>query len=131
MNNSKSAIIHCMCILLDCYTLHALLPVPPPTTPDVQYENTGGTISLTWTQPQDDAVDSYIITSRHTFNDCPEVDDQNIVVTLIGSERAFNLSGVEESSVYTISIIARNRAGDSTPESVTITTSIVGKCMLE
>ena len=103
----------------------------PPTTPDVQYDNTGGTISLTWTQPPDDVVDSFIITSRHTFNDCPEVDDQNIVVTLIGSERAFNLSGVEESSVYTISIIARNRAGDSTPKSVTITTSIVGKYMLE
>ena len=104
---------------------------PPPTTPDVQHDNTGGTISLTWTQPPDDVVDSFIIKSCHIFNDCPEVDVQIIVVTLIGSERAFNLSGVEESSVYTISIIARNRAGDSTPKSVTITTSIVGKCMLE
>ena len=104
---------------------------PPPTTPDVQHDNTGGTISLIWTQPQDDVVDSYIITLRRTFNDCPEVDDQNIEVILIGSNRAFNLSGVEESSVYTISIIARNRAGDSTPKDIIITTSIVSKCMLE
>ena len=70
-------------------------------------------ITLTWNQPTGDIVDSYIITYSFTIRVCGVTGGSTVMVG--GSSREYTLTDLEENSDYTISITARNEAGDSPP----------------
>ena len=83
-------------------------------------------ITLVWTQPAGEVVDSYLITYSFTVTGCPGVDG-NSMMTVSGSSSNHTLTGLEENSVFTISILARNGAGDSEAVGTTTSTLIAGR----
>ena len=83
------------------------------------------TITLTWTQPPGEVVDQYVITYSFMERDCGFAGN-NVMVLVDGSSRTHTLAGVQENSDFTISIIARNGAGDSPPATTMETTTTAG-----
>ena len=78
-------------------------------------------ITLTWSQPTGDIVDSYIITYSFTIRVCGVTGGSTVMVG--GSSREYTLTDLEENSDYTISITARNEAGDSPPTTTIMATT--------
>ena len=61
---------------------------------------------------------------------CPG-DDGSTMVQVDGSARSFHLMGLEEDSVFVISIHATNAAGESQPTAaIQVTTDIAGRPLL-
>ena len=102
----------------------AVLPPSSPSLVSVTPRTT--CITLVWTQPAGEVVDSYLITYSFTVTGCPGVDG-NSMVTVSGSSSNHTLTGLEENSVVTISILARNGAGDSQAVGTTTSTFIAGR----
>ena len=91
---------------------------------------TSTTIDLTWTQPPGEVVDSFLIFYSFSTMGCPG-DDGSTVVQVDGSARSFHLMGLEEDSVFVISIHATNAAGDSgRSAAIQVTTDIAGRPLL-
>ena len=95
----------------------------PPTTPTgLSHSSIQSTsITLTWSQPTGDIVDSYIITYSFTIRVCGVPGGSTVMVG--GSSREYTLTDLEENSDYTISITARNEAGDSPPTTTIMATT--------
>ena len=95
----------------------------PPTTPTgLSHSSIQSTsINLTWSQPTGDIVDSYIITYSFTIRVCGVTGGSTVMVG--GSSREYTLTDLEENSDYTISITARNEAGDSPPTTTIMATT--------
>ena len=113
--------MHCFC------TFHS--PVILPSTPANlrSPSKTSTTIDLTWTQPPGEVVDSFIISYSFSIFGCPG-EDGSAMVLVAGSARSFTLTGLQEDSVFTISIQAVNAAGDSRPSAANqIFTDIAGR----
>ncbi len=71
-------------------------------------------ITLTWSQAPGEVVDTYQIIYSFEINGCPGLGGDNIMEPPVnGSLREYNLTGLQEDSVHTILISARNGAGDS------------------
>ena len=94
-------------------------PVGAPSAP-VNVMTTAGTtsISITWQQAEGDVVDRYEIQYTYTVNahpgSCVLSDTEPITVTVNnGTARGYNLTPVEEDSVYTLSLTAINSAGST------------------
>ena len=100
-----------------------VLPTSSPSLVSVTPRTTS--IMLVWTQPAGEVVDSYLITYSFTVTGCPGVDG-NSMVTVSGSSSSHTLTGLGENSVFTISILARNGAGDSQTVITTTSTLIAG-----
>lgn len=104
-------------------TQFSVNPPSPPTnltaTPDVT------TINLTWAQLPADVVDSYLITYTFVEIYCGFT-GRNVIRPVAGSFTGHTLHGLEENSEFSISIIARNAAGDSEAAEIMTTTSISG-----
>ena len=83
-------------------------------------------IILTWSQPAGEVVDSYDISRSFITPSCPGQEGM-ASVSMNGSVRQYNLSGLQENSVYTITITARNGAGSSAPADIIRNTPIAGK----
>ena len=70
-------------------------------------------------------MDQYLITYSFEEIACGFAGN-NIEVLVAGSSGAHNLTGVQENSDFTITIRARNAAGDSSPATTMITTEVAG-----
>ena len=115
---------HCFC------TFHSPVILPSFPTNLQSPSKTSTTIDLTWTQPPGEVVDSFIISYSFSIIGC-DGEDGSARVSVAGSARSFTLTGLEEDSVFTISIYARNTAGDSRPSlAIQITTDIAGRPLL-
>ena len=98
----------------------------PSTPSSFQSSSIGPTfITLTWSQAPGEVVDNYDIIYSFAINNCP-VSGDNVAVSVSGSLRQHNLTGLQEDSVHTIRITARNGAGPSAPAQTTATTPIAG-----
>ena len=72
-------------------------------------------------------MDTYIIIYSFIVNECPGAGGNNIMVSVDGSLRQHNLTGLQENSVHGISITARNSTGDSAPsDQIQVTTPTAG-----
>ena len=122
----------CAIIILILFICPLFYPVNFPSAPtDFQSTALGSTfVMLTWTQAQE-VVDSYYIQYSFCTNHCPLVGGQDIVILAGGTLREFNLTGLQEDSVYEIQIMARNAAGDNSSDVINITTSTAGKQVAE
>ena len=83
-------------------------------------------IILTWSQPAGEVVDYYVISYFYQTPSCPGEEGMSDVL-MNGSVRQYNLSGLQENSVYTINITARNGAGSSAHVKITRNTLVAGK----
>ena len=78
---------------------------------------TATTISLSWTSAGS-MVDSYeVIWQRDTSGDCPDEDVGS--TTLTDGSTSYSITGLEESSNYTITVIAINANDMATSNNVT------------
>ena len=83
------------------------------------------TISLSWTAASG-TVDSYEVTwERLTTRECPDVDMDSTVIT--SSSTSYTISGLEEDSIYTITVTATNTAGSAVSVPVTAVTGEAGE----
>ena len=74
------------------------------------------TISLNWTQPPGDVVDSYTISYTSTHHQCMmgtlEFMSTISIRDIDGYMRSYTLTNLEEDSSYTIDVQAINKAGN-------------------
>ena len=96
-------------------------PPSPPAMLSTSPQSTA--ITLTWSQPPGDMVDSYQILYSFTIRGCGEVGGDNVST----SSREYTLTGLEENSDFTINITAMNGAGSSPPANTTARTLIDGR----
>ena len=109
---------------LDCCLLAVNLPSAP-----TNFQSTTVAaifIILTWSQPAVEVVDSYDIGYSYLTPSCPGEEGMNLV-SVNGSVRRYNLSRLQEESVYTITITARNGAGSSAQAEITRNTLVAGE----
>ena len=99
--------------------------VEPPT---LSVESTTATsITLSWTSAGS-AVDSYkVMWQRDTSRDCPDVDEGNTILT--GGSTSYNITGLEEYSNYTITVMAMKSIDMATSNNITELTLEAGKSM--
>ena len=71
-------------------------------------------------------VAEYVIS--YTFEEVNCEFDGVDMMLVPGTSTQHTLTGLQENSEYTISIIARNTAGDSPRATTMATTSVAGKC---
>ena len=86
-------------------------------------------ISIEWSQPPGDFIESYIIFYRYVFKACEDLVQNNSNLTIQGIDNAthsYNLTELEEYSDYTITLTAINQAGSSNPAVVIIATLETG-----
>ena len=94
---------------------------PPPSSPTIVSTTPQSTsITITWTQPEGDVVNSYEITYSYQ-GACPDVIPFESG-SISGSLREFTAPDLHEFSNYTITIIASNGAGNSPPVTTTAET---------
>ena len=85
-------------ILLFHYFLQLVLPLPPTITevsPDTSF------IYFMWQVHENDYVDLFQLSNTYTIRGCPGLTG-NATNTLGSSSRAYNLTGVEENSKFTL-----------------------------
>ena len=89
------------------------LPVPPPAVPTITMvvSQSPTSITLTWTQPAGDVVDSYEVSFSHQ-GPCSGFNHTN-TTTVNGTTRQYTLIGLQEFSNYTVTVVAVNDAGRS------------------
>ena len=119
------------CVILFVYILCAMLLVvsalasSPPSSPTIVSTTPQSTsITITWTQPEGDVVDSYEITYSYQ-GPCPVV-IQFDSGSISGNRRQFTAVDLHGFSNYTIIIIASNGAGKSPPVTTTVETLTAG-----
>ena len=90
---------------------------PPPSEPTIIVESItlqATSISFSWTQSAGDVVDNYTVGYNFSVRGCSDVPQQNYSITLGGSSRMVNMTGIQEDSTVMIKITVNN-AGGSTP----------------
>ena len=114
------------CSLQAGYLFSLFFFLGPPSSPTILSTSPQSTsITLTWSQPSMDVVDSYQISYSFTIRGCGTT-MPTIVVSAAGSSREYFLTRLEENSDFTISITAMNGAGSSSPTITTTRTAIAG-----
>ena len=105
-----------VCGMLFFYYFIVPTPNPPMILAPIRQTDS---ISITWSQAPEGVVQSYQIS--YTYDGpCPNVTG-SVPVTLNGTATTYEVSGLEEFSSYTITVIAVNPAGMA-EASVTATT---------
>ena len=84
-------------------------------------------ITLTWTQPEWEVVDSYEVSFSYQgpfsgFN-------HTNTTTLDGTTRQYTLTGLQEFSNYTVTVVAVNGAGRSEESILNVVTLANGMCV--
>ena len=83
------------------------------------------TISLSWSVPNG-SVDSYeVVWERDTSGECPDEDEGSSTTT--GGSTSYTITGLEEDSSYTITVMATNAAGSAVSDPVTGMTGEAGE----
>ena len=103
-----------------CESIFQLVSPPPPSSPTIVSTTPQSTsITITWTQPEGDVVDSYEITYSYQ-GPCPSQPVTGTFIVNDGNIRQYNVSDLQEFSAYSITLIAVNGGGNSsTHHSVT------------
>ena len=100
-----------------------------PSAPTIIFTTPSSTsISIIWTQPDEDVVDSYTISYSSSVTGCTGVAGgigSDKVTGISGSERTHSLTSLEENTQYSITISAVNGAGTSAMSPMTITNTPV------
>ena len=113
---------HIKLFFFSCEVIQPSSPTIVSTTPQ------STSITITWTQPEGDVVDSYEIT--YTFQGpCPNAEAPVTMTTNDGTTREYTVTGLEEFSDFIITITAMNRAGRSNGASTTAMTLSAGVCV--
>ena len=84
-------------------------------------------ITLTWTQPEGEVVDSYEVSFSYQVP-CSGFNHTN-TTTVEGTTRRYTLTGLQEFSNYTVTVMAVNGAGRSEESSESIVTMADGTCV--
>ena len=84
-------------------------------------------ISLTWTQSEGEVVDSYEVSFFYQ-GPCSGFNHTN-TVTVDGTTRQYTLTGLQEFSNYTVTVVAVNGAGRSEGSRESILTMADGMCV--
>ena len=84
-------------------------------------------ITLTWIQPGDEVVDSYEVSFSYQ-GPCSGFNHTN-TTTVAGTTRQYTLTGLQEFSNYTVTVVAVNGAGRSEESSENIVTIGDGTCV--
>ena len=115
-----------MLIILLCFPV--LLPSVPTINMAVSESPTS--INLTWTQPGDEVVDSYEVSFSYQGS-CSGFNHTN-TTTVDGTTRQYTLTGLQEFSNYTVTVVAVNDAGGSEESSENVVTMADGMyvCMI-
>ena len=95
-------------------------------TPILLVESTSATtVSLSWTSAGS-VVDSYeVMWQRDTSGDCPDENEGN--TTLTDGSTSYNITGLEEDSNYTVTVMAMNSNDTATSNNITELTLEAGK----
>ena len=86
--------------------------------------STATSISLSWSVPSGSVVTEYLIEwQRDTSVGCSDKDQGNTTIT----DTSYTISGLDEDSRYTITVIASNTAGNSEVSNLTAVTEEAGE----
>ena len=100
----------------------------PPTILNTSPQSTS--ITLTWSQPSGDVVDSYQISYSYTIRVCGNLVMNAANISVANSSRMYSLTGLEENSDYTIFLTAINVNGSSPTVNTAIRTTLAGSYIL-
>ena len=105
-------------------------PVPPPSAPTITMtvSQSPTSITLTWTQPEWEVVDSYEMSFSYQ-GPCSGFNHTN-TITVNGTSRQYTLTGLQEFSNYTVTVVAVNVAGRSGGSSESVVTMEDGMSIL-
>ena len=105
-------------------------PVLLPSAPTIIMAGSHSltSINLTWTQPEGEVVDSYEVSFSYQ-GPCSGFNHTN-TTTVDGTIRQYTLTGLQEFSNYTVTVVAVNDAGRSEGRSVNIVTMAEGMSVL-
>ena len=93
--------------------------------PVVTVDSTSSTIKLYWTSPGP-VVDSYeVVWMKNNLGNCPNVDMGGVNIT--DGSTSYYITGLEEDSIYIITVTATNAAGSAVSDSVNATTHEAGE----
>ena len=102
---------------------------PRPSAASITMVNTQSptSIILTWTQPEGKVVDSYEVSFSYQgpCSGCNHTD----TTTVNGTTRQYTLTGLQEFSNYTVTVVAVNDAGRSEESSENVVTMADGTCI--
>ena len=84
-------------------------------------------INLTWTQPEGEVVDSYEVSFSYQ-GPCSGFNHTN-TTTVNGTTRQDTLTGLQEFSNYTVTVVAVNSAGRSEESRENVVTMADGMCV--
>ena len=109
-----------MCALCVSVSFHS--PVPPPSSPTIimAVPQSPTSITLIWTQPVGEVVDSYEVSFSYQ-GPCSEFNHTN-TTTVNGTTRQYTLTRLQEFSTYTVTVVAVNGAGRSGGSSMNVIT---------
>ena len=101
--------------------------ISAPSTPTVTMavSQSPTSITLTWTQPEGEIVNSYEIVFSYQGR-CDRFTHSS-ATTVDGSTRQYTLTGLQEFSTYTINMTAVNGGGRSAVTSQSVTTIAAGR----
>ena len=104
-----------------------LLFVSAPSTPTVTLavSQSSTSITLTWTQPEGEIVNSFELAFSYQ-GPCDRFTQAN-TTTVNGTTRQYTLTGLQQFSTYTINITAANDGGRSAVTSQSVTTRVAGR----
>ena len=105
------------------------VPAPGPGMPSVTVVSTTDTfISLTWSVPSGSVVTSYeVMFQRDTSGECPDEDEGSRTHNTDLISTGYTISGLEEDSLYRITVISVNSIASIVSETVTAMTKEAGE----
>ena len=112
-------------------SLFPALPLSAPTIPaptiTMAVSESPTSINLAWTQPGDEVVDSYEVSFSYQ-GPCSGFNHTN-TTTVDGTTRQYTLTGLQEFSNYTVTVVAVNGAGRSEESILNVVTLANGMCV--
>ena len=105
------------------------IPAPGPSQPSVNVTSIKSTsISLSWSVPSGSVVDSYkVMWQRDTSIGCSDEDEASGIINTNSISTSYVISGLEEDSVYRITVTAVNSIANIVSETVTAMTKEAGE----
>ena len=114
-------------LVVDIDRVHCFpVPVPVPSAPTITMavSQSPTSINVSWTQSEGEVVDSYEV-SFSFQRSCDEFNHTN-TTTVAGTIRQYTLTGLQEFSNYTVTVVAENGAGRSGESSENVVTMADG-----
>ena len=102
---------------------------PRPGQPSVHVVTTTATfITISWSVPSGSVVTSYeVMWQRDTSGECPDEDEGGSTINTDRTTINYNISGLEEDSLYRITVTAVNSITSIVSDTVTVITEEAGE----